>query len=303
MLSWTPARPLDGSDLPTAGLHSLLTLPYPRLHYKKYPRPPLPRPRASPEQLYRRPKLRRSPCSPALLPPSVYLFLFSLKSQPPSVLLFARRPPWTSSSSRRRSSKSAPLETVFNLHRPLFLHAPPSAHQAVAASSSTAQVRRPAARRTSLAVFLHCIPSLLERTKSPCIKHRPRPDASSVGALLPHRVDDTQRTHARGVKGVDRAPAWEDRQRLSARSPALPLACSLSSGEVDLDGSAASPAVVTLIGHYTFQIPMLACWSFPSFHYPEPSSTRGCCLTITANTTNKLRQREASDDMLGYPHL
>ena len=35
----------------------------------------------------------------------------------------------------------------------------------------------------------------------------------------------------------------------------------------------------------------------------RPSSTRGCYLIITANTTNKLRQREASDDMLGYPHL
>ena len=40
-----------------------------------------------------------------------------------------------------------------------------------------------------------------------------------------------------------------------------------------------------------------------SILFYRPSSTRGCCLTITANTTNKFRQREASDDMLGYPHL
>ncbi|XP_037409557.1 uncharacterized protein LOC119272067 [Triticum dicoccoides] len=66
-----------------------------------------------------------------------------------------------------------------------------------------------------------------------------------------------EHTHVRGVKGVDRAPAWPDRQRLHARSPARPLAwlgsnlspgsllppqlSSLSSGEVDLDGLAASP--------------------------------------------------------------
>lgn len=105
---------------------------------------------------------------------------FSLKSQHPYVLLCARRPPWTSSSSRRRSSKSAPLETIFNLRQPLFIDAPPSTRQAVAASISTAQVRRPAARRTSLAFFLHCIPSLLERIKSPCIKHRPCQDTSSA---------------------------------------------------------------------------------------------------------------------------
>ena len=37
----------------------------------------------------------------------------------------------------------------------------------------------------------------------------------------PRRIE---RTHVRGVKGVDRAPAWPDRQRLPARSPARPLA-------------------------------------------------------------------------------